>query len=191
MKLLLIYFLIIFNLYADITSQFKQEIVNTSVQTNLSDKEIQNLIINKIIPMLDKPILESKKDKNLTKVLLTRDDYKLLFNYLKDLQLQNKTKEAINIYIKIIKGINKIDNTKSINLIYRIIMGNITLKSLEFDIKNYFSQEEKLFLKKSLPNLLILKESDLNETSEIKLDLLKVIKLNKDVIKLLENRGNK
>jgi len=63
MKLLLIYFSNIYNLYAEIPSQLKKKISNTSVQINWSDidKDILNLviknrdvIINKLIPIQDK-----------------------------------------------------------------------------------------------------------------------------------------
>jgi len=136
------------------------------------DKNIQNFIIDNkqsiiddIIINIDKPVMDSNHTINseLPKILITRDNYLILMIYLKYLIYNDKYDRVVDIYNRVINGVNGIDNYWGINVIFKIVINRIVLKSLKYDLK-YLPLSSMKSLKTTNPKLFNLNPNSWRET---------------------------
>jgi len=168
--------------------------IDRGVQKFIVDNN-QNIIDN-IIINIDKPIMDANHTINseLPRILLKRDDYLILMTYIKYLIYNNQYNKTIEIYKRVVNGINSIDNYFEINIIFKIVISRMVLKSLEYDFK-YLPLESIKSLKATNPKLFKLGYNDFRKAQKIKetpymlLKNYKVIKLS-DIISKIYNQND-
>jgi len=172
MRTFFVWFIMVVSLFAnDLNSSLLANSITT--QWKDMDKSLQEYIIqhekgiNESIPQFKqpfKPLTQEEIDNfKLPKLLYSRDDMRKLLSYVKYLIDQNRTKDATNIYITVIDGLNNADKSyEMINIIFHIVITNDVLKSLEYDMA-YLSKEDKARLKSQTPKLFLLSMEDFDK----------------------------
>lgn len=139
-----------------------------------------NKDVPKIVELLDTPLTEAPTEEtySIPKILLSRDDYIILFSYLKYLEKEGEIDQVYNIYVESFKGFKNIPDYSLFSLIYRMVIGDIITKSLADSINNnFFTQDTRKSLKNDLSPLLITNNELLLKTLDNeKLLMLKIIK---------------
>ncbi len=142
-----------------------------------ADSQIQHFIIQndkvfkeKFFPLFNQPfsiVSEEEKAKfQIPKLNYTREDIRVVMTYTKYLIDQNRTEEIPEIYVNVIDSINRANSGNSvITLVFKIVINNLTLKSLEYDIA-YLKQEEKAKLLSKTPRLFELSLAEFDATLE-------------------------
>ncbi|MEJ2496711.1 MAG: hypothetical protein P8Y43_04415, partial [Sulfurovaceae bacterium] len=168
MKLLKLFLLLSIGLLADIMpSGIKMEQLSPIIENGWNDhnQTLNQLIIDngqkklhEILTGLDEPF--SKKGKSFRETpnfLLTRDDYYFIFSYVKYLEYQGKIDQAIEVYIRALKGLAKIKNDSVIGYIYHLVMEKITVESINQMIKTKKVNTKQLInIKEELQSALFL-----------------------------------
>ena len=111
--------------------------------------------IPKTLSNLRTPLIYIDDPKNPNypspKILINRDAYKQLFAYVKYLEHENRMEEVNTMYIDALKGLKNMKSKGNIDLIFRMVIESIILKSIKERQKRYgLNQELKNELKKSL-----------------------------------------
>ena len=135
------------------------------------DKTLQQFILTnqerikqEIIPKISRPIeSDISKDRlyiQLPKRLISRNQYLILFVYLKYLISINKTNEVAKIYVEIMKGVNSVDKIYAISLVFSIVIDKMSLDFLKFEANNALLSSDKKYILSKLPHLSNLKKGD-------------------------------
>ena len=145
MKLLKLFLLLSIGLWADIApSGIKMEQLSPIIENGWNDhnKTLNKIIVDngerklpEILIKLDKPLSGVTSVMSAPKLLLTRDDYYFIFSYVKYLEAKGEIDQAIEVYIKALKGLAKIKNNSFISYIYRLVLETITVESIEQMVK--------------------------------------------------------
>lgn len=142
----------------DNSSSLKWQEMDKSLQKFIVTNEQK--VIDNIIFNIDKPLLSASNPIiEIPKIILTRDDYEILFTYIKYLIYNNKQDRVAKIYTRVIEGLNKIDDKSIIALIFRIVIQQNTLKSLKYNI-SYLNKNSIKYIYSKTPNLFNLIEDD-------------------------------
>ena len=170
MKIIKLFLLLSLGLWGefklDIPNEIDTEQLQYIIENGWNDKNetLNNFIVKygeKTLPdaleRLKKPLVKmepTKEDPASTpKILLHRDDYLLIFSYLKYLENQNKNDQALKIYKTALNGTDEINDKTMISLIVKIVYNQIAVESLKnFVDKKNLIIDEKNELKKILIN---------------------------------------
>ena len=163
MKIIKLLLLLTFGLWADFKLDVPND-VNISQLENIVNNgwDDSNLTLNKwivsnverampeILEKIKKPVLKGKVTKNIIdpmpKIFLYKDDYYLIFSYVKYLEYEGKINKALNIYVEALQGLNSIKDKTMLSMVFRMVIENVIIKS--FDSKNYTEKEKKYFKNK-------------------------------------------
>jgi len=114
--------------------------------------------------LLKEPIsIMTEEDKAkflIPKINLRRNNLSILMSYTKYLIDQNRTQEIPEIYTRLIDGMNNYyDDYSLVTVVFKILINEITLKSLKYDLA-YLSKKEKAQILSKAPNLFTYKLDD-------------------------------
>ena len=114
--------------------------------------------------LLKEPIsIMTEEDKAkflIPKINLRRNNLSILMSYTKYLIDQNRTQEIPEIYTRLIDGMNNYyDDYSLVTVVFEILINEITLKSLKYDLA-YLSKKEKAQILSKAPNLFTYKLDD-------------------------------
>lgn len=145
MKLLKLFLLLSIGLWADIApSGIKIKQLSPIIENGWNDhnKTLNKIIVDngerklpEILIKLDEPLSGVASAVSVPKILLTRDDYYFIFSYVKYLEAKGEINQAIEVYIRALKGLAKIKNDSFISYIYRLVIEMITVESIEQMVK--------------------------------------------------------
>ena len=174
MKIIRLFLLITFVLYAEFNLNIPNDVSRVSLEKivkngwNDSNESLSAFIIKhaeKVMPIamqkIKKPlltVLPSENNKFPTpEILLTTDDFLFILSYVKYLEYQGETDEALSIYLQILKGLDNIDDKSILSVILKFVFQEKTVLGLNNALhKNIFSEDMKKRLKSELKDLLIL-----------------------------------
>lgn len=174
MKIIRLFLLITFVLYAEFNLNIPNDVPSASMDKvvrngwNDSNKSFNAFIINHakvVMPTamqkIKKPMLTVEPCENdkfpTPEILLRTDDYLFVLSYVKYLEYQGETDEALSIYLQILKGLDNIDDKSMLSVILKYIIQEKTVLGLNDALhKNIFSEDMKKRLKSEAKDLLIL-----------------------------------
>ncbi len=152
MKIIKLFLLFSLIIWAEFKLDIPQDINVSQLENivkngwNESNKTLNDLIVSnvervmpEILEKLEKPVLKgavTEKDTSpLLRILLTRDDYILIFSYGKYLEFNNETDIALNLYLKSLRGLNNIEDKTMLSTIFHLVIEALIVDNLKKNIK--------------------------------------------------------
>ena len=131
-----------------------------STQKKLIIQTAQKQIAH-FLTLAAKPIQEVSPTKKepfpLPKILLNRTDYAYILAYCKYLESQQKEKESLRIYLKILEGLHAIKDQSVISIIFRMLIEKMCTESLRSNIHTYALPKLEMYQLKTRLDTLLLK----------------------------------
>ena len=152
MKIIKLFLLLSFGLWADFSLDIPQNIDVTELEKivkngwNEDNKTLNDLIVSnaervmpEILEKIKKPVLKGVKTEEdtspLPRILLSRDDYILIFSYAKYLEFNNDVDIALNLYIKSLIGLNNIEDKTMFSSMFHLVIEALVVDNLKKNIK--------------------------------------------------------
>jgi len=148
MKIIKLFILFSFVLWADFSLDIPQNIDVTELENivengwNDTNKTLNDLIVTtverlmpEILEKLKKPVLKGVLTEEDTscrpRILLTRDDYILIFAYGKYLEFNNETDIALNLYLESLMGLNNIEDKTMLSMMLHLVIEELVVDNLK------------------------------------------------------------
>lgn len=129
-------------------------------------------VLPKTLNQVDMPIIEKKDIENMPKILLSRNDYLLMFSYMKYLESKGDTDKSIEIYLRSLKGLSNIKRYSFLSVFYKNIIEKIIIDSLNQTIKTQNITPQQLIKIKEYANKYLIKDDKIIfDTFEHELDI--------------------
>jgi len=172
LKSILIFLIIISSLYADGNRTIPPEICIDNVMVvakqgwSNAKEPLRNFFqtdgkeyIESFLKNAEKPLTKADTADGIIKINVTRDEYFYALAYSKFLESQGRTRESLNIYGVILKGLNQLslNDAQIMGFIYRMVIQEIVVDSLRNSVKhNRYTTEQKEELYELLSKNLLL-----------------------------------
>jgi len=148
MKIIKLFLLLSLGLWADFSLDIPQNIDVTELENivengwNDTNKTLNDLIVTtverlmpEILEKLKKPVLKGILTGNDTsyrpRILLTRDDYILIFTYGKYLEFNHETDIALNLYLESLIGLNNIEDKTMLSMMLHLVIEELVVDNLK------------------------------------------------------------
>ncbi len=168
---------------------------------NEDNKTLNNLIVSNvermmpiILEKIKKPVLKgiiTEKDSfPISRILLSRDDYSLLFAYCKYLEFNNEIDRALNLYIKSLVGLNNMEEKTMLSAIFHLVIEGMIVDNLKRNTMVMSKLEYAKLEKILILNTDILRDA-LREEQKNMIEILTLnAKLPKEILVLLRKYSN-
>jgi len=172
LKSVLIFLILISSLFADWNRTIPPEICIDNVMLvakqgwNDAKEPLRNFFqtdgkeyIDSFFKSAEKPLTKADTVDGIVKINVTRDEYFYALAYSKYLESQGRTRETLNIYSVVLKGLNQLslNDAQIMGFIYRMVIQEIVVDSLLNSVQhNRYSTEQKEELYELLSKNLLL-----------------------------------
>ncbi len=184
--------------YIDVT-QLENVVNNGWNEDNKTFNDLIILNVEQMMPMIlekiKKPVLRgivTKKDISPTpKILLSRDDYLLIFAYCKYLEFNNEIDRALNLYMTSLIGLNNIGDKTMLSTIFHLVIEEMIVDNLKRNTMVMSKLEYAKLEKILILNTDILRDA-LREEQKNMIGILTLnAKLPKEILVLLRKYSNR